>query len=130
MKHAWIVLLLLAAAAGVYFFLQKKKPEPVTVFPDKSLLTGTWNSLEKLPGDSQVITVRYEFTADGKMLVSRTDSLPPDTLLVAWTPDNHVQWKKNVADSSGPVFRITRLNRDSLQWQNADSVVQLLIRSR
>jgi len=143
MKKVFIGLLVIAAGAGAYWFLQNKKTSTENSI-QKELLTGTWklNSLDVKTGDSSayftllissidsnLTRYRYDFKENGYVLKSLADSLKADSSHYEWTKNNELAWKENITDSSGEVFFVTTLTKDSLLLQSKDSATFLFTKS-
>lgn len=116
MNKLFIGLLIIAAAGGTYFLLKKKKEQPATAGINKEWIIGKWKPEITQPAtDSAMPAFRYEFQKDGIALRSVSDTVKADTVTYAWKEKDRLLIRKNPADTTGVVFTVARLTRDSLQ---------------
>ncbi len=140
MKKVFIGLLILAAGATAFWLLQKKDTPTTGINIQKELLIAKWKlDSIALPKDSasnfmtgiigivapDLMSYQYELKKDGAISLSLQDSLLTDSSRYEWTKENKLVWKEYPADTSGDVFTVSTLNRDSLVLQSRDSVFLL-----
>ena len=124
MNKLIIGLLIIAAGAGVYFLLSKKKNSTEAANIKKELIIGTWKVESYQPAtDSLQPKYSYDFQKDGMAVRSVNDSLKTDTVKYEWKKTGQLVIKESMADSTGKVYNIEKLTKDSLQIIGADSVV-------
>ena len=144
MKKLFIVLLVAAVGAGAYFFLQKKNHSESTGI-QKELLIGKWtiNSFDPaidsadsfLTGimglvDSNSLKYQYVFTSEGTILRALGDSITRDSSRFEWNKQKQLVWKDGATDSTGTVFSVIKLNKDSLLLRDTDSVQVLFLKTK
>lgn len=140
MKKLFIGLLIIAAGTAIFFLLQEKSKSSTANHFQQEQIIGKWefDSLffskdsndNFVPGivemlDSNLRKYHYEFTKDGSVAFSLGDSLIKDSYRYEWDKENQLVWKESPADTSGDVFKISRLTNDSLALQSKDSSVLL-----
>ena len=140
MKKLFIGLLIVAAGAAIFFLLREKNKSITANNFQQEQIIGKWkfNSLlfskdsndNFMPGimgmvDSNLSKYHYEFTKDGFITFSLGDSLIRDSSRYEWDKESQLVWKENPADTSGDVFKVSRLTIDSLALQSKDSSVLL-----
>lgn len=145
MNKLLIGLLLLAAAGGAFFLLKKKKEQPVATAINKEWIIGKWKIGNFQPGkdphaalftgvmglvDSNMLKYQYEFTTTGSILTSRGDSVTTDSLHYEWNKEDQLVWKEEPGDSTGNIFSVLKLSKDSLQVQTADSATFLFTKMK
>lgn len=129
MNKIFIALLIVAAAAGVYFFLQKKKTQPVTDTLHKEWILGKWKTNSITPArDSLAPLYLYEYQQNGMALRQLNDSAKADTLYYNWNAGNNLVIKSGPKDSTGLVYVIQKLTKDTLQTTGPDSLNYLFTR--
>ena len=136
MKKIFIGLLIVAAGAAIYFLLKKTNKPLAHANTYKEQIIGKWklDSL-MLPNDSSsdflvgimglvdphLKKYNYEFTKEGAISLSLGDSLTKDSLRYVWNDKDQLIWKEYPVDTTGTVFHIPTLNRDSLLLRSNDS---------
>lgn len=131
MNKLIIGLLIIAAGAGVYFLLSKKKNSTETANIKKELIIGTWKIESYQPAtDSLQPKYRYDFQKDGMAIRSVNDSTKTDTVKYEWNKTSQLVIKENTADSTGKVYTVEKLTKDSLQIIGTDSVVVSLTKTK
>jgi hypothetical protein len=131
MNKLFIGLLIIAAGAGVYFLLRKKENQKPLENIKKEDILGKWKTDPALLSkDSNEFNYTYDFRNDGMMLVMLNDSTKADTSHYSLSKNNQLVWKEKQDDSTGMVFSVLLLDKDSLQLQAKDSTKILLIRAK
>lgn len=138
MKKLIFGLLIIAAGAGLFFYLQNKKQTSSQNNIQKELLIGKWkmssiqegkdssnNLLVGIMGlvDSNILNYDYEFTKDQKINRFLGDSLTKDSSVYEWNKNDQLIWKEYYRDSVGEALQVLKLNNDSLQLQDKDSML-------
>lgn len=123
MKNVFIGLLIVAAGTGIFFLLRKKKGKSTANEINKEWIVGKWKA--DAGKDSAFSLYRYDFTKDGNILRSLSDSAKADTSHYEWNKANELVWKEKANDSTGEFFSIIKLTKDSLQIQSKDSATIL-----
>ena len=126
MNKLFIGLLIVAAGAGVFFLLRKKKNATTTNEIKKEWIIGKWKA--KAGKDSAFSNYSYDFLKDGNIIRSLNDSAKADTSHYEWNKANELVWKEKVSDSTGKIFSIVKLTKDSLQVQSKNSTGILFIK--
>ena len=140
MKKVFIGLLILAAGAATLFLLQKKDKHITGHGIQKEWIVGKWK-LDSilLPKDSSdnfaagilgivapdLMKYHYEFKKEGAIFFSLGDSLMKDSSRYEWNKKDQLIWKEYPADTSGDIFNVSILNKDSLTLQSEDSTTLL-----
>ena len=119
MNKLIIGLLVVAAGTGIYFLFLQKKVQTVSI--NKEMIVGTWQSADGMPNDSNFSKYRFDFQKDGNVVRSLNDSAKADTSHYTWNKANQLVWKEKAIDSTGKIYQVTKLTRDSLQFQATDS---------
>ncbi len=131
MNKLIIGLLIIAAGAGVYFLLSKKKHSTETADIKKELIIGTWKIESYQPAtDSLQPKYSYDFQKDGMAVRSVNDKINTDTVKYEWNKISKLVIKENITDSTGKVYTVEKLTKDSLQIIGTDSVVVTLTRAK
>jgi len=128
MNKLIIGLLILAAGSAAYFFIYKKNTTGNADNINKEWIVGKWKTDAVIAGDSNFNKYHFEFNKDGFILRSIPDSAEIDTTSYEWSKTNELIWKDKISDSTGKIFRLTKLTRDSLQVQTKDSTSILFTR--
>ncbi len=128
MKSILFVLLLAGAGTAVYFFVFKKKNEPGAAVFNKDLLNGTWKPVKS--GDSTVFNLNVTFLKDGKLIRQQQDSVKADTSYYDWKSDKTLLFKEKPADTSGKVYAVIQLTKDSLRINTDENKSILLERMK
>lgn len=138
MKKLIFGLLIIAAGAGLFFYLQNKKETSSQNNIQKELLIGKWkmssiqegkdssnNLLVGIMGlvDTNILNYDYEFTKDQKINRFLGDSLTKDSSVYEWNKNNQLIWKEYYRDSVGEALQVLKLNNDSLQLRDKDSML-------
>lgn len=123
MKNVLIGLLIAAAGTGVFFLLRNKKKSTAENKINKEWIVGKWKA--DAGKDSVFSQYQYDFTKDGNILKTLSDSAKADTSRYEWNKDNDLVWKEKAADSTGKIFSVIKITRDSLQVQSKDSTTIL-----
>ena len=130
MNKLIIGLLIIAAGAGVYFLLSKNNSTETAVIK-KELIIGTWKIESYQPAtDSLQPKYSYDFQKDGMAVRSVNDSIKTDTVKYEWKKTSQLVIKENTADSTGKVYTVEKLTKDSLQIIGTDSVVVSLTKTK
>ncbi len=130
MNKLIIGLLIIAAGAGVYFLLSKNNSTETAVIK-KELIIGTWKIESYQPAtDSLQPKYSYDFQKDGMAVRSVNDSIKTDTVKYEWNKTSQLVIKENTADSTGKVYTVEKLTKDSLQIIGTDSVVVSLTKTK
>jgi hypothetical protein len=128
MKKIIIGLLIIAAGTAVFFLFRNNKNIAVTnEFPKDSIL-GKWKPGEG--NDSNFSKFQFDFQKNGNVIRSLNDSAKADTSFYEWNKANQLIWNEKSGDSTGKVYQVTKLTKDSLQIQGADSSIVLYIRMK
>ena len=131
MNKLIIGMLIIAAGAGVYFLLSKKKHSTETADIKKELIIGIWKVETYLPAtDSLQPKDVYDFQKDGMAVRSVNDKINTDTVKYEWNKISELVIKENITDSTGKVYTVEKLTKDSLQIIGTDSVVVTLTRAK
>lgn len=137
MNKLFIGLLIVAAGAGAFFLLRKKKSQVSVEKINHEWIIGTWKTEAMLPGDSLKTGISYDFRKDGKLYRSLNDAAGADTSSYAWKGERELVLPPlfqisgaDPADSSGMLFTVVMLTRDSLQLLSADSTATLFTRPK
>ena len=125
MNKLFIGLLIVAAGAGTFFFLRKKN-NTTTNNIKKEWIVGKWKA--DAGKDSAFSSYNYDFLKDGNILRSLNDSVKADTSHYEWNKNNELIWKENASDSTGKIFSVLKLTKDSLQVRSKDSAGILFIK--
>lgn len=138
MNKLFIGLLIIAAGAGIFFYLrQQDKPTPGNALVKEQII-GSWklesmrnanDSIDAMVGllsllDSNLSRYHCEFTKDGSAFLKLNDSIT-DSYRYEWKDDDHLIWKQNKEDTTGDVFSVLTLNKDSLQLRDSDSTLMV-----
>jgi hypothetical protein len=118
MKSILIVLLFAAAGTAVYFFFFKKKNETGKEAFRKEWLTGTWKPVKS--DDSTAMKYKVEFLKEGKIIRIPLDSSGADTSYFDWKNENALLFKEKPADSTGKLYSVVQLTKDSLSINTED----------
>ena len=128
MNKLIIGLLIVAAGAGTFLFLRKKKSEPVTNEINKEWIIGKWKTNTVVLNDSNFSKYLFDFQKNGNVVRSLNDSVKADTSHYEWNKGKELLWsgwtpleKEKAGDSTAKVYVVTKLTKDSLQVQAADS---------
>ena len=121
MNKLIIGLLIIAAGAGIFLLLRKKKHTTVSNEIKKEWIVGKWKSDAVMANDSNFSKYQFDFQKDGNVVRSLNDSVKADTTYYEWNKANELVWKEKASDSTGKVYLVTKLTRDSLQVQGTDS---------
>lgn len=121
MNKLIIGLLVIAAGAGIFLLLRKKKEKTTANSINKEWIVGKWKSDAVMANDSNFSKYQFDFQKDGNVVRSLNDSVKADTTYYEWNKANELVWKEKASDSTGKVYLVTKLTRDSLQVQGADS---------
>lgn len=129
MKKIIIGLLIVAAGAAAYYlYTRKKSNDPVTENKNE-LILGKWKLISATGGyDSLVKKYEYEFIQDSIALIRDSAEATADSSIYAWSKTGELQFKENAADSTTDSFVVLKLNKDSLQVRNKDSITYLFTR--
>ena len=143
MKKVFIWLLIVAAGAATFFLLQKKDKPIADNKIQQEWIVGKWkldtllflkdsnnNFMVGIMGmvDSNLMKYRYEFTKDGAISCSLGDSLTKDSSRYEWTFENQLAWREYPSDTSGIIYNVSLLNKDSLVLQSKDSSIILFMK--
>ena len=128
MNKLIIGLLVVAAGAGIFLLLRKKKETTVANDIQKELIIGKWKSDAVMANDSNFSKYQFDFQKDGNVIRSLNDYVKADTSHYEWNKGNEMLWsgwtpleKEKAGDSTAKVYVVTKLTKDSLQVQAADS---------
>ena len=145
MKKLFIGLLFLAAGAVTFFLFQKKDKLVADNNIQQERIIGKWkldsllflkdsndNFMVGIMGmvDPNFMKYQYEFTKGGTISRSLGDSLTKDSSRYEWKKENQLVWKEYPADTSGNVFKVSILNKDSLMLQSEDSSILLFTKGK
>lgn len=129
MKKIIIGLLVIAAGAAAYFLYIKNETTGNGDQKQQSLLLGKWGLISTTgANDSLAKKYQYEFMQNGIALIRDSATATADSSFYVWNKTGELQFKENAADSTADTFVVLKLNADSLQVRNTDSVVYLFSR--
>lgn len=128
MNKLLIALLIVAAGAGTFLLLRKKKNATVTNDIKKEWIVGKWETNAVVANDSNFGKFQFDFQQNGTIIRSLNDSVKADTIHFEWNKANELVWskwtpleKEKANDSTGKIYKVTKLTPDSLQVQALDS---------
>ncbi len=101
--------------------LRKKKDTPTVNSINKEWIVGKWKTDSTVATDSNFSKYQFDFQKDGNVVRSFSDSAKADTSHYEWNKSSELIWKEKSSDSTGKVYVVTKLTRDSLSVQAADS---------
>ena len=130
MNKLIIGLLAVAAGAGIFLFLRKKKNEITVNSINKEWIIGKWKTDSIVATDSNFSKYQFDFQKDGNVVRSLNDSAKADTMYYEWNKASDLVWKEKPNDSTGKIYAVTKLTRDSLSFQSPDSSTVLFIKTK
>lgn len=130
MNKLIIGLLVVAAGAGIFLFLRKKKNEITGNSINKEWIIGKWKTDSTVATDSNFSKYQFDFQKDGNVVRSLNDSAKADTMYYEWNKASDLVWKEKSNDSTGKIYAVTKLTRDSLSFQSPDSSTVLFIKTK
>lgn len=137
MNKLFIGLLIVAAGAGAFFYFSNKKNTTETAKNNKELIIGKWKTDAVMTTDSASNKYSYDFQKEGTVIRSLNDSVKADTSHYEWGKANKLVWsgwtsseKENDGDSTGKIYSIVKLTRDSLQIQSQDSTTLIFTKTK
>ena len=125
MNKLIIGLLVVAAGAGIFLFLRKKKNEITVNSINKEWIIGKWKTDSTVATDSNFSKYQFDFQKDGNVVRSLNDSAKADTMYYEWNKASDLVW-----NSTGKIYAVTKLTRDSLSFQSPDSSTVLFIKTK
>ncbi|MBL0068120.1 MAG: hypothetical protein IPP39_06395 [Chitinophagaceae bacterium] len=111
-------------------FLRKKKNEITVNSINKEWIIGKWKTDSTVATDSNFSKYQFDFQKDGNVVRSLNDSAKADTMYYEWNKASDLVWKEKPKDSTGKIYAVTKLTRDSLSFQSPDSSTVLFIKTK
>ena len=129
MKKIIIGLLVIAAGAAAYYLYSKNETTGSGNEKQQALILGKWELISTTGGnDSLAKKYQYEFIQHGIALIRDSATATADSSIYVWSKAGELQFKENAADSTADTFVVLKLNTDSLQVRNKDSITYLFTR--
>ena len=111
-------------------FLRKKKNEITVNSINKEWIIGKWKTDSTVATDSNFSKYQFDFQKDGNVVRSLNGSAKADTMYYEWNKASDLVWKEKSNDSTGKIYAVTKLTRDSLSFQSPDSSTVLFIKTK